>query len=58
MIGKDRKFPDTAKLEKEFKDLDTKYLKRSNNLKKEYNKYHKKLTKEQIKIFESKKKSL
>ena len=41
------------KLEKKFKELDTKYLKRANGSKKEYTKYHKKLTKEEIKIFET-----
>ena len=44
----DIKLYKNLKLEKKFKDLDTKYLKRSNNSKKEYIKYHKKLTKEQI----------
>ena len=49
----DIKIYKNLKLEKKFKELDTKYLKRANDSKKEYTKYHKKLTKEEIKIFES-----
>ena len=49
----DIKLYKNLKLEPEFKKLDTKYLKRANDSKKDYAKYRKKLTKEQVKIFES-----
>ena len=49
--GSDIKLYKNLKLEKKFKELDTKYLERSNDSKKDYKKYSKKLTKEEIKIF-------
>lgn len=51
--GSDIKLYKNLKLEKKFKELDTKYLERSNDSKKDYKKYSKKLTKEEINIFET-----